>query len=200
VVHMAKETEREYWSSSFHCVNTVGPGEQSGLRTWVPCPSEPETLSALSSQCCKIPQAPLPASLPHICSIHPSHPGWPQVDSSSHSRLLSPSPPKQLFAGPLASHQHQSSPSLVPRHCISTDAHSHPDPHAVANPQNGTTPPRCLPPYPASLLYPLMVPHPAPCPHASHSISDHFIVQEACPNSRPDKDPYPSAFLGQALL
>lgn len=54
----------------------------------------------LSSQCGEIPQAPLPASLPHVCPIHPSRPGKPW------EILLSPSPPTQLFLTPAFSPHH----------------------------------------------------------------------------------------------
>lgn len=96
----------------------------------------------------------LPASLPHICSLQPTHLGQPQAEASSHARLLclplhlsscSQLPPSSDFS-PAPSWPHL--PSLVPRHGNSIDTHSHPGSHSAANQQNDVTLLRCLPTQP----------------------------------------------------
>lgn len=139
-----------------------------GTRSQRPC-------QALSSQGCKIPQAPpcKPPSQP----FHPPQPPRPaapgriQQHGSLSSIPLHLSSSSQLLPSP----GFRPSPSLVPRHCNSTDIHSHSGPHMVANTQNGTAPPRCLPTQPHfSTLSRFCLPsHP--------SISGHFN----CPGSPP---------------
>lgn len=180
--------KQEYWVPSHHCMDTGGTCEYSGLGTWVPCLSEPETQASSSHSVVRSHRPPSlqssPTSVPSTPAIQASSRWKPAAMPDSS---LSPSPPKQVLPAPdfPPAPPQPPSPSLAPRHCKNIDSHSHPGPHSAAKRQNDDS---------ASLSMLTSLPahgsQSSPCPQSSYSsFSGHFVVQEALLNCRPDKDP-----------